>query len=121
MEKFNDAQVKQLRDIVSDIVVPLHRTLDARIDTLETRMENGFAALAEDIADTRAQLAESRIESNGNYLSLHAEVRDIRKQIDVLDKKVQNNTDLLVKTVDLKQRVVRIEAHLGIKQEEVVG
>jgi hypothetical protein len=117
MEGFNTEQVKQLREIVSDIVLPLHETLSARIDTLDAHMERGFAAVAEDIADLRTEFIEFRTETHENFASLRAEIRDIRHRLEALEEAVHNSVGLTKEIDYLMERVVDIEKHLGIKHK----
>jgi chromosome segregation ATPase len=111
--------------------LPLHETLSARIDALDTntqgldtriegidaRIERGFAALAEDIADLRTEFIEFRTETHENFASLRGEIRDIRQRLEALEEAARNSAGFAKEIDHLMQRVVDLEKHLGIQHK----
>lgn len=70
MDKFNAAQMKQIRDVFEDVVRPL-----------EERMDRGFAALAEDFSNSRAELVEFKAKTSENFAAIEGQLKDIRQHL----------------------------------------
>lgn len=111
MEGFTEQQIKQLREIIGEVT---HK--------LETRMETGFAALADDIGDARTEFEQFRQETRENFqetrenfTSLHAELRDIRQRLEALEEATRNNAGLTKEIDYLMERVSQIEKHIGFR------
>jgi SepF-like predicted cell division protein (DUF552 family) len=80
---------------LADIATQMQKgftSLDAKIDKLDERMERGFAAIADDIADVRSEL-------KGDIARVQEQVNSIEAQL----------------------RETKIEVRLGKLEEEVFG
>jgi len=127
MEGFNGEQIKQLEGVVSKIVTPLHESVITQINALDTRMEHGFAALAEDIADAReetielgSEFTEYRIEAHETSISLHAEIRSIRTSAEELRVSTKNSAGFTKEIDHVMDRIRAIEEHLNIEPKVAV-
>ncbi len=97
---------------------------DARFDRLETMIEKGFAALAQDVADTKSEvanvksdLAEFRIETREAVADIRSELKDIHNRLDALEAAVRNISGYAKEIDHLMERVRAIEKHLGLHQK----
>src|SRR5208283_5136507 len=102
---------------------------DARFDRLETLIDKGFSALAQDIADTKSELmetkadvatiksdlAEFRIETREAIADVRSELKDIRNRLDALESAVHNISGYAKEIDHLMERVRAIEKHLGLR------
>ncbi len=104
---------------------------DARFDRLETLIEKGFSALAQDIADTKSELmetkaevasiksdlAEFRTDTREATADIRSELKDIRNRLDALESAVHNTSGYAKEIDHLMERVRAIEKHLGLHQK----
>ncbi len=111
---------------------------DARFDRLETLIEKGFSALAQDIADTKSELTETktevtniksdvsqlrtemrelRTEMREGFADIRSELKDIHNRLDALEAAVHNISGYAKEIDHLMERVRAIEKHLGLNQK----
>ena len=107
-----------------DTLPKCQKSQDARFDRLEALIEKGFSALAQDIADTKsevaavkADLAEFRIETHESLADIGSELKDIRNRLDALESSVHNISGYAKEIDHLMERVNAIEKHLGLRQK----
>jgi hypothetical protein len=55
--------------------------IDAKLDKLDERMERGFAAVADDIADVRRELTDTKLELKGDIVRVQEQVTSIEGQL----------------------------------------
>jgi predicted nuclease with TOPRIM domain len=85
--------------------------------SLETRMERGFASVADDIADLRTELKGDIAPVGEQLTSIEAELRRINHRLDVLEEQVSGLKGFSKEIGDLRARVPQIEKHLGINKK----
>jgi len=85
---------------------------DARFDRLETLIDKGFSALAQDIADTKSEvvniksdLAQFRIETREAIADVRSELKNIRNRLDALESAVHNISGYAKEIDHLMERV----------------
>ena len=102
---------------------------EARFDRLETMIEKGFAALAQDVADSRTEImeikaevastnsvvAQLRTEMHEGFADIQSELKDIRNRLDALEFAVHNISGYAKEIDHLIERVSAIERHLGLR------
>lgn len=95
---------------------------DARFDRLEALMEKGFAALAQDIAnsktevtDVKSAVAQLGAEMREGFADIRTELTDIRHRLEALESAVQNISGYAKEIDHLIERVSAIEKHLGLR------
>ena len=76
-------------------------------DSLETRMDKGFATVAEDIADIQDTMA-----TKGDIDGITKTLDDHTRQLDNIHTDIKTIRD---KRMQLEVRVDHVEKHLGIK------
>ena len=89
--------------------------------SLRTDMEKGFEAVDKELSSFRADVAERFAAVDRRFDTLEAqmsdikdEVRDIRKRLEVLERKVGHVTGYAKEIDHVLARVAVIEKHLGI-------
>ena len=99
------------------------KSYDERFDRLEGLIERGFAALASDIADNKAEITGIKVEVAGLREELHTgfsdirdELKDVRLRLDALELAVQNISGFAKEIDHLIERVSAIEQHLGLRR-----
>ena len=102
------------------------KSYDERFDRLEALIERGFAALASDIADNKAEIisvkaevTDLREETHTGFADIRVELKDIRLRLDALDLAVQNSSGFAKEIDHLIERVSAIEQHLGLRRNSV--
>lgn len=98
-------------------------TIAAQIQKIDTRMERGFAAIADDIGEMRAAMVTKvdyhafRQETADNFNGLRLELAAINKRLDTRDEQYQNLSGVTKEIDDLRARVKEIEKHLGLNKK----
>jgi predicted nucleic acid-binding Zn-ribbon protein len=101
-------------------------TLDSVLSTvergfadLEGKMDRGFAAVADDIADIKSTMAtKDDIASLGGQLtSVERELKSIRRDLDDLREKVENVSGFQKENDHALERIAAIEKHLGLDKK----
>ena len=85
-------------------------------------MEKGFAALAQDIAnsktevtDVKSAVAQLGAEMREGFADIRTELTDIRHRLEALESAVQNISGYAKEIDHLIKRVSAIEKHLGLR------
>ncbi|MFN0217375.1 MAG: hypothetical protein ACKVP4_01030 [Hyphomicrobium sp.] len=104
--------------------------IEGQLDTLTALVEKGFAAVADDIAvikermATKADIAELRLELHtfrsetaADVRSLHTELAEINRRLDLLDRQFANIRGVTKEIDDIRDRVRDIEKHLGLAKK----
>ena len=84
---------------------------------LDTRIEKGFAALADDIDDLDHKIMSLRATTETGFLSLRDELHEINECLDTLDENYKNLRGVTKEIDDVRTRVKDIERHLGINKK----
>ena len=107
------------------------------LEKVAEQIEDGFAAVADDIGELRGGMTDLRNdvtemrsamvtktdyhalrqEMLDGFKSVHAELRNINSRLDVLDQLYQNLKGVTQEIDDLRDRVREIERHLGINKK----
>ena len=107
------------------------------LEKVAHQIEDGFAAVADDIGEFRGEMADLRNDVTemrsamvtktdyhalrqdmlDGFKSLHVELRDINRRLDALDQLYQNLKGVTHEIDDLRDRVREIERHLGINKK----
>ncbi len=82
---------------------------------LEERMDRGFAALAEDISDSRTELVEFKAKTSENFAAIEGQLRDIHQRLTPLETAAENTKGFTKEIDHLFDRLGSVEKHLGIK------
>lgn len=101
--------------------------IEGQIDTLTALVEKGFGAVSDDIAfikermATNADIAELRLELHtfrtetaADFRSLHVDLAEINRRLDLLDRQFANLKGVTKEIDDIRDRVRDIEKHLGL-------
>ncbi len=86
------------------------------LGSIEKAIQSGFAAIAGDIADIKAELAEFRTETSENFRDIRAELAEIRRDAERLKEKVGNMAGYSKEIDMLMDRVSKLEEHVGISK-----
>jgi chromosome segregation ATPase len=96
----------------------------AAFRTLTTVVEKGFGAadkkfeaLAEDIADLRAELKGDIASLGAQLTSIEAELRGINRRLDFVEEQIGSLKGFSKEIDDLRARIAQIEKHLGISKK----
>ena len=92
---------------------------EERFDRLEALIEKGFAALAQDAAETKAEMATLQTdvsEIKSEVQQIRVELKDIRQRLDVLESSVHSVSGFAKEIDHLLERVAAIEQHLGLRR-----
>jgi predicted nucleic acid-binding Zn-ribbon protein len=101
-------------------------TLDSVLSTvkrgfadLEGKMDRGFAAVADDIADIKSKMATRDDIANlgGQLTSVERELKSIRRDLDDLREKVENVSGFQKEIDHALERIAAIEKHLGLDKK----
>jgi chromosome segregation ATPase len=101
-------------------------TLDSVLSTvergfadLEGKMDRGFAAVADDIADIKSTMATKDDIANlgGQLTSVERELKSIRRDLDDLREKVENVSGFQKEIDHALERIAAIEKHLGLDKK----
>jgi chromosome segregation ATPase len=101
-------------------------TLDSVLSTvkrgfadLENKMDRGFAAVADDIADIKSKMATKDDIANlgGQLASVERELKSIRRDLDDLREKVENVSGFQKEIDHALERITAIEKHLGLDKK----
>ena len=98
-------------------------TIEQRMLSIETTMHNGFAALAEDIADVKHELSlrptRPEVEAivDSKLAPLAVELHAIRRDLTELRQRADNNAGLTKEIDHGLTRIAAIERHLGLAQQ----
>ena len=101
-------------------------TLDSVLSTvkrgfadLEGKMDRGFAAVADDIADIKSKMATKDDIANlgGQLTSIQRELKSIRRDLDDLREKVENVSGFQKEIDHALERIAAIEKHLGLDKK----
>jgi hypothetical protein len=95
------------------------KSYDERFDRLEALIERGFAALAQDVAETKAEVTivqTDAAEIKSEVLQIRAELRDILHRLDALETSVHSVSGFAKEIDHLLERVSAIEQHLGLRR-----
>ena len=85
--------------------------IDKRFESLESRMERGFAAVAEDIADIRLKMAtKEELRAEVSKLATKEDVRRVEMKVEGVEKRLDFELD---KRGALEVRVNKFEAKLA--------
>lgn len=95
----------------SDALAALSET----VGTLSKTVERGFAAVAEDIAEFRAEFRAFKDFTTEELRAIRSEVADIRRELDALKQRVDHMSGYTKEIDHLFERVRAIEQHLGIE------
>ena len=87
------------------------------VTEMDGRMERGFAALADDITDTRDDLKGDILRVGEQVTGIEGELKDIRADLRDLRPKVENVLGFRREIDHALERINTIEKHLGIKRE----
>jgi len=79
------------------------------LDFIKERM-----ASRADIAELRLELNAFKTDAEGQFRSLHVELREIDRRLDRLDRQIADLKGLTKEIDELRQRVGAIERHLGV-------
>jgi methyl-accepting chemotaxis protein len=95
---------------------------DPRFDRLEALIEKGFAALAQDIADSKTEITDVKsavaqlgAEMREGFADIRTELTDIRHRLEALESAVQNISGYAKEIDHLIERVSAVEKHLGLR------
>ena len=103
--------------------------IEGQLGTLPALVEKGFGAVADDIAlikermATKADIAELRLEhafrteTAADVRSLHTELAEINRRLDLLDRQFVNLKGVTKEIDDIRDRVRDIEKHLGLAKK----
>jgi predicted nucleic acid-binding Zn-ribbon protein len=92
---------------------------EERFDRLEALIEKGFAALAQDMAETKAEVAIVQTDVAAiktEVLQIRVELKDIRDRLDTLESSVHSVSGFAKEIDHLLERVSAIEQHLGLRR-----
>jgi septal ring factor EnvC (AmiA/AmiB activator) len=95
-------------------------TVNRGFASLEGTMERNFAAVAEDIADLRKDMAtkdDVREIVREELAPIHAELKAIRRELDDLQEKFDNVSGFRKEIDHALGRIAAIEKHLGISKK----
>jgi predicted nucleic acid-binding Zn-ribbon protein len=86
---------------------------------LEGKMDRGFAAVADDIADIKTKMATRDDIANlgGQLTSVERELKSIRRDLDDLREKVENVCGFQKEIDHALERIAAIEKHLGLDKK----
>jgi hypothetical protein len=84
---------------------------------LDTRIERGFAALADDIDDLDHKVMSLRATTDGGFLSLRDELHEINECLNSLDENYKNLKGVTKEIDDIRIRVKELEKRLGIEKK----
>ena len=105
--------------------------VETKIDRLTKAVSNGFAAIAEDIADiksrmaTKSDIADMATKSDVRDImreelkDIRAELKDIRIRLTVLEESSKSHSGFSKEIDHVLRRVAAIEKHLGIKSKAI--
>jgi chromosome segregation ATPase len=96
----------------------------ATLDKILSTMERGFAssdrkftALAEDIADIKAELKGDITALGGQLTGIEGVLKEIRRDLDDLQDKFENVSGFRKEIDHALKRIAAIEKHLGINKK----
>jgi len=87
---------------------------------LEGKMDRGFAAVADDIADIKSAMAtkaDVRAIVREELAPIRSELKSIRRDLDDLKEKVENVIGFQKEIDHALERIAAIEKHLGINKK----
>jgi hypothetical protein len=84
---------------------------------LDTRVEKGFAAIADDIDDLDHKIMSLRATTESGFLSLRDELQEINECLNTLDENYKNLKGVTKEIDEIRIRVKDIERHLGISKK----
>jgi len=84
---------------------------------LDTRIEKGFGAIADDIDDLDHKIMSLRATTETGFLSLRDELHEINECLNALDENYKNLKGVTKEIDDIRSRVKDIERHLGINKK----
>ena len=93
---------------------------EATLDTILSAVERGFAAVATDIADTKATMAtkeDVRVIVAEEVAPIHVELKSIRTELDDLAEKFENVSGFRKEIDHALERIAVIEKHLEIEKK----
>ncbi len=109
---------QKTRDALAKLTETVERGFaesEDRFARIEKTMERGFAALAEDIADFRAEFREFKEYTIEELAAIRAEVADIRRELEALKQRVEHMSGYSKEIDHLLERVSVIEDHLRMR------
>jgi predicted nucleic acid-binding Zn-ribbon protein len=101
-------------------------TLDSVLSTvkrgfadLEGKMDRGFAAVADDIADIKSKMATKNhiVNLGGQLTGVERELKSVRRDLDDLREKVENVSGFQKEIDHALERIAAIEKHLGLDKK----
>jgi chromosome segregation ATPase len=94
-------------------------TVERGFADVERKMDRGFAAVADDIAEIKSTMAtKSDIAALGEQLaSIELELKSIRGELDDLREKVENVIGFQKEIDHALERIAAIEKYLGINKK----
>jgi chromosome segregation ATPase len=94
-------------------------TVERGFADVERKMDRGFAAVADDIAEIKSTMAtKSDIGTlAGQLTSIERELKSIRRDLDDLGGKFENIIGFLKEIDHALERIAAIEKHLGINKK----
>ena len=84
---------------------------------LDARIGKGFAAVADDIDDLDHKIMSLRATTEGGFLSLRDELREINECLNTLDENYKNLRGVTKEIDQIRSRVKDIERYLGINKK----
>jgi chromosome segregation ATPase len=86
---------------------------------LEGKMDRGFAAVADDIADIKSTMATRDDIANlgGQLTSVERELKSIRRDLDDFRERVENVSGFQKEIDHALERIAAIEKHLGLDKK----
>ena len=101
--------------------------IEGQLDTLTALVQKGFGAVSDDLASikermaTTADIAELRLELHtfrseaaAEVRSLHTDLAEINRRLDLLDRQFANLRGVTKEIDEIRDRVRDIEKHLGL-------
>jgi hypothetical protein len=96
------------------------KSYDERFDRLEALIERGFTALAQNVAETKAEVTIVHTdigEIKTDVVQIRVELKDIRDRLNALESSLRNVSGFAKEINHLLQPVGAIEKHLGIDRK----
>ena len=84
---------------------------------LDTRIERGFTAIADDIDDLDHKIMSLRATTESGFLSLRDELQEINECLNTLDANYKNLKGVTKEIDEIRTRVIDIERHLGMSKK----
>lgn len=95
----------------------LTRVVERGFAAIELQMERGFAAVAEDVADSRKETLEGFVRIEGRLLSIEQELKDIKRRLTNLEDEFGSMNKRYKQEIEkLWKHVAAIEKRLKIQR-----